>query len=89
MLQHGKFVAVYNVIPSYKKPIKLLVKKLFNYCESNTQPMSSFKIGVYIINTSEMSKMFSIRLENIKFNCFFSVLSNDSAFVPSLCHELD
>lgn len=88
MLNDGLIVCsiVQHIVQPYKKPIKLLVKQFLNYSESTTVPPSSFKIGVHIINTTQMSEMFCISLENIKFKCFFTRLSNDLAFNSSLCH---
>uniref|UniRef100_A0A2S2Q2H1 Uncharacterized protein n=1 Tax=Sipha flava TaxID=143950 RepID=A0A2S2Q2H1_9HEMI len=86
ILKDGRIVSVHHIVQPYKKPIQLFVKQFFNYSESTTQPLSSFKIGVYILNTSQISEMFHISLENIKFKCFFVRLSNESAFISTLCH---
>jgi len=88
MLNDGSIVSVHHIVQPYKKPVKLLVKQFLNYSESTTVPLSSFKIGVHIINTTHMSEMFCISLENIKFKCFFTRLSSDLAFNSSLCHAV-
>ncbi|XP_060882093.1 uncharacterized protein LOC132953757 [Metopolophium dirhodum] len=57
MLNDGSIVSVHHIVQPYKKPVKLLVKQFLNYSESTTVPLSSFKIGVHIINTTQMSEM--------------------------------
>lgn len=65
MLNDGSIVSVHHIVQPYKKPVKLLVKQLLNYSESTTVPLSSFKIEVHIINTTQMAEMFCINLEKI------------------------
>ncbi|CAI6376398.1 unnamed protein product [Macrosiphum euphorbiae] len=88
MLTNSKIVSVQHIIVSQNKPACLIVKQFLSFSEFTTVPLSSFKIGVYIIDTTKMSELFCVNLTEIKYKCFFIRLSNNLALITSLNHAV-
>lgn len=88
MLHNNILVSVQHIVQSQNKPAKLIVKQFLNCSEFTSVPLSSFKVGLYFVNISKMSEMFSINLTDIKCKCFFIRLSNGLAFISSLSHTV-
>jgi len=88
MLTNSKIVSVQNIVLSQNKPACLFVKQFLSFSEFTTVPLSSFKIGVYIIDTTKMSELFCVNLTEIKYKCFFIRMSNNLALISSLNHAV-
>jgi len=87
MLTNNNLVMVHHIVQPQNKPPSLIVKRFLSYSEHTTTPLSSFEIGVYIVDTSKMSELYSINLTIVKYKCFFIRLSGNWALVSSMCHS--
>jgi len=87
MLTNNTIVMVQHIVQTQNKPPNLIVKQFLSCSEFTNTPESSFKIGVYIIDTSKMSELYCINLTDIKYKCFFIRLFNNLAFISSMCHS--
>lgn len=88
MLTNSKLVSIQHIVLSQNKPAFLIVKQFLSISEFTTLPLSSFKIGVYIIDTTKMSELFCANLTEIKYRCFFIRMSNNLALISSLNHTV-
>jgi len=87
MLTDNNLVMVHHIVQPQNKPPSLIVKRFLSYSELSTTPLSSFEIGVYIVDSSKMSELYSINLTVVKYKCFFIRLSGNWALVSSMCHS--
>lgn len=88
MLKNNNIVSVEYIIQSKDKIIKFAVKKLINCIAFSTKPISSTEIGIYKINTSELSNVFLITENYLKYKCFYIPVSDNLAIISLLCHEI-
>jgi len=86
MLTNNTLVMVQHIVEPKNEPPNLIVKQFISYSEFTNTPESSFKIGVYMVDTSKMSKLYRINLTDIKYKCFFIRLSDNLALISTLCH---
>lgn len=86
ILTDGSLVSVQYIVQAQNKSVDIIVKRFLNCSELNANPLSSMQVGVYIVNTEQMSELYCINLSNIKYKCFFIRSSRNTAFIMSLCH---
>ncbi|KAF0722100.1 Uncharacterized protein FWK35_00032924, partial [Aphis craccivora] len=86
MLTNNTLVMVQHIVEPKNEPLNLIVKQFISYSEFTNTPESSFKMGVYMVDTSKMSKLYRINLTDIKYKCFFIRLSDNLALISTLCH---
>jgi len=65
-----------------------MIKKYLNVLEFCNKPISSFVVGMFIVSTNELSNLYCIHENELKFKCFFIKLSSCKAILLSLCHEI-
>lgn len=86
-------MSVSHIVKSPDKPVYFVVKKLNCQSIPNCTPilndLNFSDIGIYTVNTSQMSCEFCINISDIKFKCLFTRLSNSLAMVISLLHSID
>ncbi|CAI6376544.1 unnamed protein product [Macrosiphum euphorbiae] len=87
MLTNNTLVMVQHIVQPKNKPPNLIVKQFISCSEFTNTPESSFKIGVYMVDTSKMSELYCINLTDIKYKCFFISLSDNLALISTLCHS--
>lgn len=86
LLKNNILVSVQHIVQSQNKTTKLFVKQFLHCSEFTSEPLSSFKVGLYFVNTAKMSEMTSINLTDIKCKCFFIRISDGLAVISSLHH---
>ncbi|KAE9523059.1 hypothetical protein AGLY_016541, partial [Aphis glycines] len=62
MLTNNTIVMVQHIVQPQNKSTYLIVKQFLSCSEFTNTPESSFKIGVYIVDTSKMSELYCINL---------------------------
>jgi len=88
MLIDNSLVFVEQIVkPSNQNPF-LVVKKNLESKELTAKPISSIIVGIYIVNTNNISDMYCVKILDIKYKCLFVKLSNLSAVVINLCHTI-
>lgn len=87
MLTDNTLAVVQHIVESKNKPPNLIVKHFLSCSEFTNIPDSSFKIGIYIVDTSKMSELYCIDLSDMKYKCFFIRISDNLALISSLCHS--
>jgi len=88
LCKDNSLIKIQFIIKPKDKPIKFMVKKFLNILEFCNKPISSFVVGMFVVNTEELCNLYSINENDFKFKCFLIKLSNNRAIVLSLCHEI-
>lgn len=70
------------------EPIKFVVKNFLNIIEFSDKPITSFIVGIYVVNTNELSNLYSIHKNNLKNKCFFIKVSSCKAILSTLNHKV-
>lgn len=71
MFTNNTLVLVQHIVQPQNKPSYLIVKQFLNCSEFTHTPLSSSKIGVYIVDTAKMSEIHCVSVNDIKYKCFF------------------
>jgi len=66
-----------------------MVKTFLNVSEFCDKPLSSFVVGMFVVNIKEMFNLYSIHENDLKLKCVLIKLSNNNKVIAlSLCHEI-
>jgi hypothetical protein len=89
MLTNNHIVMVQHIVQPQNKPStpNLIVKQFLNCYEFGNTPLSSFEIGVYVVDTTKTSESYCINLTDVKYKCFFIGLTKNLALISSICHS--
>lgn len=88
LCKDNSLVTIQHIIKPKDKPIKFIVNKYLNVSEFCENPISSFVIGMFLVNTNELSDAYCLHEIDLKYKCFFVKVSHCKAVISSLCHEI-
>lgn len=88
ILKDNSLVQVNNIIQLPNKFIKFNVKTYLKFKEFTSNPCTSLDVGIFFVNTNDVSDCFYVSLVDIKYKCFVVKMSNVNSVFISLCHEL-
>lgn len=82
-------VTIQYIIKSNDKQLKFMTKKCLNILEFCNKPISLFIVGMFLVNTDELSNdLYCYHEIDFKYKCFFMRVSNCNVILSSLCHEI-